>query len=100
MKKGRPGYLLTVLCRAVDKERVAGLIFTHTSTIGIKITEHDRYVMKRDIVNDDTPAGEVRRKISEGFGTVKEKYEFEDWELKGKLKIKLAIKSLLMKSDD
>ena len=30
----------------------------------------------------------------------KEKYEFEDCELKGKLKIKLAIKSLLMKSDD
>ena len=30
----------------------------------------------------------------------KEKYEFEDCELKGKLKIKLAIKSLLMKSAD
>ena len=30
----------------------------------------------------------------------KEKYEFEDCELKGKLKIKLAIKSLLMNSDD
>ena len=31
---------------------------------------------------------------------IKEKFDFEDCDLKGRLKIKLAIKSLLMPSDD
>ncbi len=78
MKKGRPGYLLTVLCKDEDKDRFAGLIFRHTTTIGIRITEHARYVMERVTITRDTAEGMIHSKISEGFGVSREKYEFED----------------------
>lgn len=78
MKKGRPGVLLTVLCRAEKKEEILALIFKHTSTIGVREYRPARYVMTRREEIRQTPFGEVRAKRSEGFGAMREKYEFED----------------------
>ena len=78
MKKGRPGYLLTVLCDTSDKETIAHLIFKHTSTIGIRECLMSRMVLNREFATVGTTHGEVRIKISEGYGVRKAKPEFED----------------------
>ena len=36
MKKNRPAYMLTVLCRPEDRERLEDIIFEETTTIGIR----------------------------------------------------------------
>jgi len=78
MKKNRPGLMLACLCRESDKDRMAALIFRHTSTIGIRETICRRYVMKRTESIAYTSYGSVRIKHSEGFGTEHAKAEYED----------------------
>ena len=78
MKKGRPGTLLTVLCAEDDKEELAGLIFRHTPTIGIRESGRERMVLERRQETVHTPWGDVRVKVSEGYGVSKRKAEYED----------------------
>lgn len=78
MKKGRSGMLLTVLCDEADREKIASLIFKHTSTIGIRETITERMVLKRFKDTVHTEAGDVSVKVSEGFGVKKMKPEFKD----------------------
>ena len=78
MKKGRPGTLIRVLCTPADAERMAELIFRHTSTIGIRKAELERYVLERKAETIETEFGPVRRKISFGYGVTREKYEYDD----------------------
>ena len=78
MKKGRPGYLLTVLCNSSDKETIAHLIFKHTSTIGIRECVMSRMVLNREFATVATTHGNVNIKISEGYGVRKAKPEFDD----------------------
>ena len=74
MKKGRPAFLFTVLCKNSEAEKFARLIFRHTTTIGIRKYSPSRYTMSREL-NDENG---VTIKKSGGFGTEKEKIEFED----------------------
>ena len=76
MKKGRPAVKLTVLARPEDEERLAGEIFRHTSTIGVRIHTDRRYELARRSEQRKTPLGTIEVKISEGFGVRKEKIEF------------------------
>ena len=76
MKKGRPAVKLTVLARPEDEERLAGEIFRHTSTIGVRIHTERRYELARHSEQRKTPLGTIEVKISEGFGVRKEKIEF------------------------
>ena len=78
MKKGRPGVQITVLCREVDREKFAGLLFRHTTTLGIREKTCARHVLRRRLETVSTPLGELRRKVSDGFGVHREKYEYED----------------------
>ena len=78
MKKGRPGTLVTVLCRQQDAEQMAALIFKYTSTIGIRTNPVSRYVLERRTEVLETPYGSVRNKVSSGYGVYREKYEYED----------------------
>ena len=78
MKKSRPGTLIRVICAEADKEKIVGLMFKHTSTIGVRETVTHRYVLNRRIETVQTPYGEVRRKISDGYGTSRTKYEYDD----------------------
>ena len=74
MKKGRPAYLFTVLCKNGDEDKFAALIFKHTTTIGIRKYTPARYTLNREF---DEKSGFTIKK-SEGFGTAKQKIEFED----------------------
>ncbi len=78
MKKSRPGTLIRVMCREREKESILSLIFKYTTTLGIRQTETQRYVLDRTITTLETPYGTVRRKDSSGYGVTRSKYEYED----------------------
>ncbi len=74
MKKGRPAYMLTVLCKNSEAESFRDLIFKHTTTLGIRKYTPSRYTLEREFIENSG----VTIKRSSGYGTVKEKPEFED----------------------
>ena len=78
MKKNRPGILFTVLVKPEDKEKFAKLIFENTTTIGIRYNAMDRFRLARREEKVMTKYGEVRVKVSEGFGVTKIKPEYDD----------------------
>ena len=80
MKKGRPATMLTVMVPddEKEKERMAGLIFRYTATIGIREVISERYILDREEKLIDTPYGKVRCKFVSGFGTKRHKFEYED----------------------
>lgn len=78
MKKSRPGILLTCMCRCNDKEMMVSLIFKHTTTLGIRESISKRYTLTRTMKEHETPYGVVREKVSEGYGVVRGKLEYED----------------------
>ncbi len=77
-KKGRPGVILGVLCKPEDRERLAEIIFMHTTTTGIRYTEKKRMLMERHSEVVHTEYGDVNVKVSEGYGARKIKPEYED----------------------
>lgn len=78
MKKSRPGTLIRVICKEQDKENMIALLFKHTTTIGIRENVMQRYVLTRKEETVMTPYGEIRKKVSAGYGVNREKYEYED----------------------
>lgn len=80
MKKGRPGTLLTVMCAddEAERQRILGLIFRYTTTIGVREVVSERYILKREEKTVETPYGRVRCKVSSGYGVRKAKIEYED----------------------
>ena len=78
MKKSRPGILLSVMCREKDKEQMIGLIFRHTTTLGVRECVSRRYTLSRTIETVQSDLGEVRKKVSAGYGVRREKYEYDD----------------------
>ncbi|MDE6881629.1 MAG: nickel pincer cofactor biosynthesis protein LarC [Lachnospiraceae bacterium] len=78
MKKSRPGTLFCVMCRPEDKEKMVKLLFRHTTTIGIRERRYRRYTLDRSVETVRTPYGDIRSKISTGYGVTRQKYEYED----------------------
>lgn len=78
MKKSRPGVLLTVLCPAEKRQDMVTALFRHTTTLGIRETLCRRHTLARSIRELQTPYGPLREKISQGYGTQRRKYEYED----------------------
>ena len=74
MKKNRPAWMLTVLCREEQREEMVQLLFRHTTTLGIRQTLHRRFLQRRAFVRAETPWGPVGVKCS-GTGC---KPEYED----------------------
>ena len=63
MKKGRPGHHLSVLCRPQDRDRMMGLIFRETTTLGIRWKPWRRWVLEREFREVETGHGKVRVKV-------------------------------------
>ena len=70
MKKNRPGMLLTVLCKPEDTSKLTQLIFTETTTLGVRRREEMRQTLARRWEKVGTAWGEVRIKIASMDGTV------------------------------
>ena len=64
MKKNRPGTLLRVIARPEDREALAAMVLSETSTLGLRIHSAERRVQAREFVEVATPHGPVRMKVS------------------------------------
>jgi len=70
MKKNRPGTLLTVLCKPAHASALTELLFTETTTLGVRRRDEVRQTLARRWENVRTQWGEVRIKIGSMNGTV------------------------------
>jgi pyridinium-3,5-bisthiocarboxylic acid mononucleotide nickel chelatase len=70
MKKNRPGTLLTVLAKPEDASRLTQIVFTETSTLGVRRREEQRQTLARKWINVVTRWGDVRLKIASMNGTI------------------------------
>lgn len=77
MKKGRPGVVLTCLCRPGDADQLAREMLRHTSTFGVRRTDCPRYAMTVSLETVETPYGPIPRKTGTGYGLTKSKPEYE-----------------------
>ena len=78
MKKNRPGVLLSVLCDPGEKETVMKLLFTETTTLGVRSYEVTRRALQRSVVRVETPYGPIDVKVAHLDGrVVNEMPEFE-----------------------
>ena len=64
MKKNRPGVLLTLLCKPVDRARMCELLFRETTTLGVRYREERREILRREFVTVTTPYGAIRLKLA------------------------------------
>jgi uncharacterized protein (TIGR00299 family) protein len=70
MKKNRPGALLTVLAKPEDAARLTQIIFTETTTLGVRQRDERRQTLARKWHRVNTTWGKVRIKIASMNGTV------------------------------
>lgn len=79
MKKNRPATVLSVLCRPEQSAALRQILFTETSTIGVRQQEVKRYSLNRRTETVDTPFGPVRVKVVQlGSGQERRTPEYED----------------------
>lgn len=70
MKKSRPAVKLSVLTREKDVDRLSGIIFNETSTIGIRKYLVEREVLDRSISEVHTKYGSIKVKTAYRSGTM------------------------------
>jgi pyridinium-3,5-bisthiocarboxylic acid mononucleotide nickel chelatase len=70
MKKNRPGTLLTVIAPPEGRERLTSIVFTESTTIGLRYREMTRECLERETVTVDTPVGTVRFKVARRGGEI------------------------------
>ena len=96
MKKGRPGVKLEVLCEESKKDELIRLIFTETSTLGVKIGEVTRIELERREAVLDLKGESIRVKLAyladQTLANVKP--EFEDC-LKASRKLGIPLKEIM-----
>ncbi len=62
MKKNRPGILLTVICKAANANACQSVLFSETTTLGIRITTQQRQTLYRTWQSVNTAYGPVQVK--------------------------------------
>jgi len=78
MKKNRPGVLLSILSDGDKKETLLNLLFTETTTLGVRSYEVARRALRRSLVRVETPYGPIDVKVAHLNGrVVNEMPEFE-----------------------
>lgn len=78
MKKGRPGHLLTCICRLEKEAELTEAILRYTTTLGVRRSLQQRTVLERRQVTRETPLGPVTWKESRRGDLCREKPEYED----------------------
>jgi uncharacterized protein (TIGR00299 family) protein len=63
MKKNRPGVKLSVLCRGADVAPIESILFTETTTLGVRAWTVSRNVLSRQSHGVETPWGRVEGKV-------------------------------------
>jgi len=78
MKKNRPGFAIRVLARPSERELLARVLFSESTTLGVRVAELERVVLTREERKVATPFGPIRVKIARdaaGLGTPSAEYE-------------------------
>jgi len=78
MKKGRPGILLTVLCRPDCRRDVVEQIFRHTTTNGLRVKDCDKYFLAPGQDSVTVDGYTIRVKTASGHGVSRKKPEYDD----------------------
>jgi uncharacterized protein (TIGR00299 family) protein len=79
MKKGRPGTLLTLLCKPDRAKELMDLVFAETTTFGLRSYTAQRRILPREWESVQTRFGEVRLKVARVNGKVLQvSPEYED----------------------
>nr|BFF22933.1 hypothetical protein GCM10025732_08980 [Glycomyces mayteni] len=79
MKKGRPAHTVHVLCRAEAVAAVRSALVRHTTTIGMRSYEIDKYALERRYAHVDVDGQSIGVKIAlEGGEVVNASVEYED----------------------
>jgi uncharacterized protein (TIGR00299 family) protein len=78
MKKGRPGIQLTVLADPHKENELTNLIFSETTTLGIRRIPVQRHMLPRRADMVETPFGPVRVKIAHVNGKDRITPEYDD----------------------
>ena len=63
MKKNRPGWLITVICKEKNIKTLENIIFAETTTIGIRRQKMERTILKREISEIVTSLGNAVVKV-------------------------------------
>ncbi len=64
MKKGRPGVVLSVLCRPEEADALSAILFSETTTLGVRRLALTRQALPRRTTQVHTPYGPVRFKVA------------------------------------
>lgn len=78
MKKGRPGIQLTVLADPNKETELTELIFSETTTLGIRRLPVQRHILERHTDTVQTPYGPIRVKIADIGGKQRITPEYDD----------------------
>ncbi len=78
MKKGRPGIQLTVLADPNKETELTELIFSETTTLGIRRLPVQRHILERRADTVQTPYGPIRVKIADIGGKQRITPEYDD----------------------
>jgi hypothetical protein len=70
MKKNRPGTLLTVVAAPALRPAMSDIIFSETTTIGLRYSEVERDCLVRELIEVETAVGTVRMKLAWRDGRV------------------------------
>lgn len=77
MKKNRPAYRMTVVCKEEDILKLQNIIFKETTTIGIRYRYEHRTELSRQMVEIDTKYGKLKAKKVDNNG---ETYIYPEYE--------------------
>lgn len=59
MKKGRPAFTVSVICEEENKNAVREILFTESTTIGLRVTPFSKETLHREFVEIETRFGKV-----------------------------------------
>ncbi len=62
-KKGRPSWILSVICRPIDVERLSSIIMLETGTLGVRVQHCDRLTALRDQITLTFQSGRKTHKL-------------------------------------
>lgn len=71
MKKNRPGTMLSILTAPEKLDEILSIIFTETTTLGVRIHRLERRKLEREIISVNTRFGDIKVKIGRIKGRIK-----------------------------
>ena len=78
MKKNRPATMISILCSQEKREILTELLYTETTTLGVRVREVERECLAREVIKTKTEFGEIDVKIARyGEKIVNAKAEYE-----------------------